>query len=91
MILWLTEVQLECSSCSKYLVRNEFLSGDDFSLFITWVKELRDEYRTNGIKCLESKCSDHYARVESESSEHAPLPPSHDITSIKLRNLKHKW
>ena len=49
---------------------------------------LRDKYRTNGIKCLESKCSDYYVRVESEFSEHVPLPPSHDIPNIKTENFE---
>ena len=48
-------------------------------LFITWLKVLRDEYITNGIKCLESKCLDYYVRVESEFSEQVSLNPSHDI------------
>ena len=49
---------------------------------------LRDEYKTNGNKCLERKCPDYYVRVESEFSEHVPLPPSHDILSIKTDNFE---
>ena len=60
------------------------LSGDDLSLFIIWVKVLRDQYRTDGIKCLERKCPDYYVRVESEFSEHVPLSPSHDILNIEI-------
>ena len=89
VVLWLTEVQLECSFLYQTFGKKfVFLSGDDLSLFITSVKELRDEYRTNGFKCLVSKCSDYYVLVESESSEHVPLPPSHDIPNIKTENFE---
>ena len=71
-----------------YVKKYVFLSGDDLGLYITWVKVLRDKYKTNGIKCLESKCSDDYVRVESESREHVPLPPSHDIPYIKTENFE---
>ena len=60
-----------------------FLSGDDLSIFIIWVKVLRDQYRTDGIKCLEGKCPDYYVRVESEFGEHVPFPPSYDVLNIK--------
>ena len=65
-----------------------FLSGDDLSLYITWVKLLRDEYITNGIKCLESKYSGFCVEVESELSEHVPLPQSHDVSNIKTENFE---
>ena len=45
-----------------------FLSGDDLSLFIIWAKVLRDQYRTDGIKCLYSKCPVYYVRVESNDA-----------------------
>ena len=48
VVLWLTEVQLGCIFLyqmfdEKYV----FLSGDDLSFFIIWVKVLRDQYRTD--------------------------------------------
>ena len=89
VVLWLTEVQLECNSLYQIFGKKYvFLSGNDLSLFITRVKVLRDVYRTNGIKCLESNCSDYYVRVESEFSGHVPLPPSHDIPKIKTENFE---
>ena len=92
VVLWLTEVQLECSFLYQIFGKKYvFLSGDNLSFFITWVNELGYEYRTNGIKCLESKCSDYYLRVESESTIHVPLHLSYDIPNIKTENLKHKW
>ena len=84
VVLWLTEVQLECIFYIFYILyqmfdkKYVFLSGDVLSIFIIWVKVLRDQYRTDGVKCLESKCPDYYVRVKSEFSEHVPLPPSHD-------------
>ena len=67
-----------------------FLSGDDLSIFIIWVKLLRDQYRTDGIKCLEGKCPDYYVRIESEFRQHVPLPPSHDVLNIKTDNFETK-
>ena len=32
----------------------------------------------------------YYVRVESEFSEHVPLPPSHDILNIKTDNFETK-
>ena len=54
VVLWLSEVQVECSFVYQMFGKKYvFLSGDDLSIFIIWVKVLRDQYRTDGIKCLE--------------------------------------
>ena len=39
VVLWLTEVQLKCILLYQILVRNMFLSEDDLSFFITWVRD----------------------------------------------------
>ena len=80
--MWLSEVQLECSFLNQmFRKKYVFLSGADLSLFITWVKVLRDECNTNGVNCLESKCTVFCVGVESEFSE-LPLPRSQDVPNI---------
>ena len=89
VVLWLSEVQLESSFVYQMFgKKNVFLSGDDLSIFIIWVKVLRDQFRTDGIMYLEGKCPDYYVRVESEFSEHVSLPPSHDVLNIKTDNFE---
>ena len=89
VVLWLSEVQLECSILHQMFGKKYvFLSGDDLSLYVNWVKLLRDEYITNGIKCLESKYSGFCVKAESELSEHVPLPQSHDVSNIKTENFE---
>ena len=63
------------------------LTSNDLRNFITWIKELRNEYDTNGIKCLESKYSKYCVLLQTNSSDQLPLPLPNDIPDIECENL----
>ena len=63
------------------------MTSDDLRNFITWIIELRNEYDTNGIKCLESRYAKYCVLLQTNSSDHLPIPLPHDIPDIECENL----
>ena len=63
------------------------MTSDDLKNFITWIRELRNDYDTNGIMCLESKYAEYCVLLQTNSSDHLHLPLPNDIPDIKCENF----
>ena len=92
VVLWLSEVQLETGLMYQMFGKKyAFLTSDDLKNFITWIRELRNVYDTNGIKCLESKYAEYCVLLQTNSCVPLPLPlplplPD-DIPDIECQNF----
>ena len=92
VVLWLSEIQLETGLMYQMFGKKyAFLTSDDLKNFITWIRELRNVYDTNGIKCLESKYAEYCVLLQTNSSDPLPLPLPlplpNDIPDIECENF----
>ena len=62
-----------------------FFTGDDLNIFISWVSELRNEYNTNGVECLKRKYAEYCVLLQTNATDHQPLPLPQDIPNVECK------